>query len=226
MIPKNLDKLLSAYGLKRKEDLFLKISKDEIAMDESMKKIFREKGENKLLRYWKMSFGKKEDAKPTNEPTHPQHINRKETYILREVNGKKNYTIAACCKPIPGDDVLGYINDNETVVVHKRSCPLATKLKSSFGPRIMSAQWTDHNDESFAAIIELKGIDSVGVLNRITKVISENMSVNIRSINIETHDGIFNGKLSVFVHDVSEVGALCSSLKQIREVKSAVRVNE
>lgn len=226
MIPKNIDKLLSHYGLKRKEDLFLKIGTNEILADDSMKKIFREKSENKLLRYWKMSFGKKDETKPQTEKVPVQRINRKETYILREVNGKKNYTIAACCKPIPGDDVLGYINDNETVVVHKRSCPLATKLKSSFGPRIISAQWTDHTDKSFAAAVEIKGIDTVGVLNHITRVISENMSVNIRSINIETHDGIFQGRLAVFVHDVSEVEALCNSLKQIKEVKSAMRVNE
>ncbi|MEG1617734.1 MAG: RelA/SpoT family protein [Bacteroidales bacterium] len=222
----NLDKLLTHFCLRRKEDLFLKIGVGEIEPDDNVKKLLKEKSENKLLRYWKMSFGKKNETHPTVEHIAPEKINRKETYILRDNKGQKNYTLAACCKPIPGDDVLGYINDNETVVVHKRSCPLATKLKSSFGPRIISAQWADHNEKSFAATIEIKGIDAVGVLNHITRVISENLSVNIRSMNIETHGGIFHGKVSVFVHDVSEVEAMCASLKQIKEIKSANRINE
>ena len=224
---KSMDRLLEHFCLNKKEDLFLKIAAGEIETDDSLKKLLKEKTENKLLRYWKMSFGKKEEAK--TEESHPapaNKINRKETYILREVNGKKNYSLAACCKPIPGDDVLGYINDNETVVVHKRSCPLATKLKSSFGPRIISAQWADHNEQSFSATILIKGIDSVGVLNQITRVISDNLSVNIRKLNIDSSDGIFEGRLTLLVHDVSEVEALCNSLKQIKQVKTANRINE
>lgn len=224
---KNLDRLLSHYCLNKKDDLFLKIAAGEIETDDSLKKILKDKAENKLLRYWKMSFGKKEEQKQLPAETAPvSKINRKETYILREVNGKKNYTLAACCKPIPGDDVLGYINDNETVVVHKRSCPLATKLKSSFGPRIISAQWADHNEQSFAATIFIKGIDGVGVLNQITKVISDNLSVNIRKLNIDSSDGIFEGYITLLVHDVNEVEALCNSLKQIKQVKTANRINE
>ena len=95
-------------------------------------------------------------------------IDRKETYILREQNGIKNYSIAACCKPIPGDDVLGYVNENENVIVHKRACQIATKLKSSFGQRIISAKWADHNELSFSATNKIKGNDGVGVLNKIT----------------------------------------------------------
>lgn len=222
-----LDKLLTHFCLRRKEDLYLKIGVGEIEPDENLKKLIRDKGENKLLRYWKMSFGKKEDIQPTSEEkTVATKINRKETYILRDLNGRKNYTLAACCKPIPGDEVLGYINDNETVVVHKRSCPLATKLKSSFGPRIISAQWADHNEKSFAATIEIKGIDGAGVLRQITQVITDNLAVQIRSINLDTSGGIFQGKVGVFVHDVEEVETLCNSLKQIKQVKSANRINE
>ena len=225
-----IDRLLKHYCLNKREDLFYKIGAGEIEPDESMKKVLKDKGENVLMRYWKMSFGKKDDTKKdvskTEEPeTQAEKINRKDTYILRDVNGKKNYTLAACCKPIPGDDVLGYINDNETVVVHKRSCPLATKLKSSFGPRIISAQWANHIEQSFCATIQIKGIDSIGVLNQITRVISDNMSVNIRNLNISTSDGIFEGRLTLQVHDVDEVESLCNSLKQIKQVKSAIRVN-
>lgn len=224
---KNIERLIAHFCINKKEELFLKIGVGEIETDESLKKLLKEKSENKLLRYWKMSFGKKEDIKTEEQTnTNVPKINRKETYILRDIGGKKNYSLAACCKPIPGDDVLGYINDNETVVVHKRSCALATKLKSSFGPRIISAQWAEHNEQSFSATIQIKGIDGVGVLNRITRVISDNLSVNIRNLSIDSSDGIFSGKLTLLVHDVSEVEALCNSLKQIKQVKSAIRINE
>ncbi|MDO5571828.1 MAG: RelA/SpoT family protein [Bacteroidales bacterium] len=221
-----IDKLLSHFCLKKREELFSKVGNGEIELDENTKKLIKEKNGNVLLKYWKMSFGKKDDSQNQKKENPAHIINRKETYILREVNGKKNYTIAACCKPIPGDDVLGYINDNESVVVHKRSCPLATKLKSSFGPRIISAQWAGDNEKSFSATIEIKGIDSVGVLNHITQVITGNLAVNIRNLHIDTSDGIFQGKIGVFVHDVNEVENLCHSLKQINEVKSANRINQ
>ena len=227
---KVLEKLLNHYCLKKKEDLFYKIGVGEIETDDSLKKFLKGNNENVLMKYWKMSFGKKDGTVNKNkeiaqqEPVHK--INRKETYILRELNGKNNYTIAACCCPIPGDDVLGYVNDNETVVVHKRSCSLATKLKSSFGPRIISAQWAEHNEKSFAATVLIKGIDSVGVLKQITRVITDNLSVNIKSLHIDTNEGIFEGKVVLNIHDVSEVEALCNQLKQIKEVKSANRISE
>ena len=229
--PHIIDKLLDHYCLKKRDELYLKIGKSEIEADDSMKKLLKDKGDNLLMKYWKMSFGKKDEGHIAQQKQPVKHefkqvIDRKETFVLRDINGKKNYTIAACCKPIPGDDVLGYINDNEQVVVHKRSCPLATKLKSSFGPRIISAKWAEHTEKTFSATIHIKGIDGVGILNQITKIISENMSVNIRSLNIDTSDGIFEGKLTLLVHDVMEVEGLCNSLKQIKNVKSANRIND
>ncbi len=225
-----LDKIITHFCLKKKEDLFYKIGVEEIAVDDNLKKYLKEKSENVILKYLKMPFGKKDASVPADKiittPEPAEKINRKETYVLREINGRNNYSLAACCKPIPGDDVLGYINDNETVVVHKRSCPLATKLKSSFGPRIISAKWAEHNENSFAATIYIKGIDTVGVLKQITRVITDNLEVNIRSLHIDTNDGIFEGKIGLFVHDVVEVESLCAQLKQIKEVKIANRISE
>ena len=225
-----LNKLLTHYCLKKKEDLFLKIGGDEVETDETMRKLLKDKGENLLMKYFKMAVRRKDDSSsvPHKDVTANKKpiIDRKETYILREVNGVKNYSIAACCKPIPGDDVLGYVNENENVIVHKRSCQIATKLKSSFGQRIISAKWADHNEISFSATIEIKGIDGVGVLNKITGIISDNMAVNIKNITIDVSDGIFDGKITIMVHDVQEVEKLCYSLKQLPNVKSANRINE
>ncbi len=222
-----IDRIMVHFCLNKREELFAKIGTGAIEIDDNLKKIAKEKNENMLLKYWKMSFGKKDG---THEKTpqlvaHNPVINRKETYILAEVNGVKNYEIAACCKPIMGDDVLGYVSDDETIIVHKRSCPLATKLKSSFGSRIISAQWDTHNERTFLATIEILGIDAVGILNEITHVISTNMAVNMRNININTKQGIFEGKITLQVHDVNEVEKLCVSLKEIKAVKTANRIN-
>ena len=98
------------------------------------------------------------------------------------------------------------------------------KLKSSFGPRLVSTQWDERIDESFPATIEIKGIDGVGVLNHITKVISEDLAINIRNLSIESNDGLFTGKFGIMVHDVQDIEKLCNNIKKVKEVKSAVRV--
>ena len=157
-----------------------------------------------------------------NEPTNK--IDRKATYILKDDGSTKNYTIATCCNPIPGDDVLGYVNENENVIVHKRSCPVAMRLKSSFGPRLVSTQWDDNIIDSFPATIEITGIDQVGVLNQITRIISNDLAVNIRNLNIETNDGLFKGTISVLVHNIKDVERMCDNIKKIKEVKSATRI--
>lgn len=102
--------------------------------------------------------------------------------------------MAPCCHPIPGDDVLGYINENNQVIIHKRQCPIAIKLKSSYGNRIIATQWDTHKELSFLVTIYIKGIDAVGLLNEVTQIISRQLNVNIRKLDIETNDGIFEGK--------------------------------
>lgn len=207
-----------------------KIGTGEILLDDSLKKLFKEKTENVFLRYWRNPFSavgaKSQSVAVKPEPLQPgEKINRKETYILKEEGNRKNYTIATCCNPIPGDDVLGYVNENEEVIVHKRQCPIAMRLKSSFGQRLVEARWDEHSDYSFPAVIEIKGIDGVGVLNEITRVISGDMSVNIKTLKIDTQDGLFQGILGIMVHDVKDVENLCTNIKKVQNVKSANRIS-
>lgn len=226
----NIDRLLAHYCLEKSDDLFFKIGRDEIVLDDATRKLFKEKTENKFLRYWRLPFGNNNKPAAITPGRVPAvvngKINRKETYILREEKGNKNYIIASCCSPIPGDDVLGYVNENEQVIVHKRSCPLAIRLKSSFGSRIISTEWESGTKYSFPATIEISGIDGIGILNQITAVISRDLAINIQSLNIETKEGLFHGQLSILVHDLQDVQNLCNNIKKVNNVKSANRIKD
>ena len=132
--------------------------------------------------------------------------------------------IADCCKPIPGDETIGFLNDDGNVIVHKRSCPIAMRLKSSFGERILNTEWSSYQSASFEATLEIKGIDSVGVLNAITKTISEDLNVNILRLVIEARDGVFEGRIKLKVHDVGDIQKLCVRLSKIDNIKSVSRI--
>ena len=128
--------------------------------------------------------------------------------------------IAECCKPIPGDDVLGYIGDNNRIIIHKRQCPLATKLKSSYGNRLLAVQWETGKSLYFPVNIYIKGIDHIGLLNKVTEIISQQLNVNIHKLNIESNDGIFEGRIQLFVHDVDDVKSITTNLRKIDEIKN------
>ena len=119
-----------------------------------------------------------------------EKINTKQILKLTEETIQKNYIMADCCHPIPGDDVLGYIDEQNRIIIHKRQCPVAARLKSSYGNRIIATEWDTHKELSFLVTIYLKGIDSMGLLNEVTQVISRQLNVNIRKLTIETTDGI------------------------------------
>ena len=178
-------------------------------------------------KYLTFSFGGGNKEKTEEkEPQEKEKIDTKEILILTEESIRNNYLMAECCHPIPGDDVLGYIDENERVIIHKRQCPVAAKLKSSYGNRIIATEWDTHKSLSFLVYIYINGIDRMGLLNEITQVISRRLGVNIRKLNLETNDGIFEGKFQLYVHDVEDVKAICNNLLKIPGVKSVTRVEE
>ena len=151
-------------------------------------------------------------------------IDKKKTYVLTTENGVSNYMIAPCCHPIPGDDVVGYIDDDRHVVVHKLTCPNAMRLKSSFGGRLLSTKW-DNRTEKFLASIHIEGIDRMGILQELIYIISTNMAINIRGLNIAANEGVFSCELTVLVEDTNVVTALCKQVKKVKGVNSAARMN-
>lgn len=229
----NIDKLSMYFGFPKREEFYYAVEKQDVVIPENLKKLVKEKTDNVLFKLVKQAFGggsktgKNEDLAVVEEPVEEvkPKIDRKKPYILKEEGFVRNYIIADCCKPIPGDDALGFIDEDGNVMVHKRSCRIATRLKSSFGERILNTQWSSHESASFDATLEVKGIDSVGVLNDITKTISE-YNVNIHNLGISVKDGMFEGKIKMKVHDVEDIQRMCVSLGKINNVKSVGRVAE
>ncbi|MDR1632242.1 MAG: RelA/SpoT family protein [Dysgonamonadaceae bacterium] len=228
-----LDKLLSSYGYPKKEDFYFSLAEKQVdLLPENLKKILKEKSSNYLVKFVKQAFsvgsGSKENTenKPAQIPlTDTRKIDRKKTYILEEEGFQKNYIAASCCNPIPGDDVLGFIHDDSHLEVHKRSCPVALTLKTRFGDRIISCEWAGHKAFSFPGSIEVKGIDRIGILSEIAQVIANDLSVNVRKLNLTSNDGFFEGIIEVTIHDVNDINTLISRLQKIKGVKSVKRTD-
>ncbi len=169
---------------------------------------------------WKLQFGKKNDADKTSDPK------KKNSVLLTDENvGQEGYTLAECCHPIPGDPVLGYLDEYGTVLVHKRDCPVAQKLKSSYGNRIITAEWATHKVLSFLATIEMTGIDEPGLLQKVVTVMSEVYSLNIKNATVDTKDGIFTAQFGIFVHSVEDINVLCMNLLKVPALKSVTRIS-
>lgn len=231
-LAQNLDKLAMYYGFSKRDDLYYSVEKGDVVLPENVRKLFREKDENGLFKYVKQAlrratkYSKSTPEEAVNETQTKEKpvYDKKKPYILKEEAFERNYVIAECCKPIPGDESLGFINDDGNVVVHKRSCPIAMRLKSSFGERILNTVWSSHQLSSFEATLEVKGIDSLGVLNEITKIISEEFNVYIIRLLIEAKDGVFEGRIKLKVHDVEDIQKLCVRLSKIENIKSVSRI--
>ncbi len=225
--PDNIAKLCQLHKLNTEEELLVAIGQKNIVLGEEDKNALKDKGSNKTWKKYLFPFNKnkkdKEAEEQTAEPVADANIDRKKPIQLTEETIKKNYIIADCCKPIPGDDVLGYIDEGNHIVIHKRQCPVAAKLKSSHGNRLLAANWDTHKTLFFPVNLLIKGIDGIGVLNQITQVISQQLSVNIHKLTIESNDGIFDGQVQLYVHDVNDVKTICANLKKIPEVKSVNR---
>lgn len=138
---------------------------------------------------------------------------------------KLDYTLAPCCNPIPGDDVFGFITTSEGIKIHRVNCPNAIRLLSNFAYRVVKAKWTSDQLISFLAGIRLKGTDQLGLVNNITKIISNDNQVNMRSINFDTEDGIFTGTIMVYVHDTKHLNHLIKNLKKVKGVTHVERID-
>ncbi|GAB2550759.1 RelA/SpoT family protein [Rufibacter soli] len=136
---------------------------------------------------------------------------------------KIDYTLANCCNPIPGDDVFGFQTEDQGITIHRTTCPKAVELMSNYGHRIVKAKWTEQQELSFLAGISIKGTDRVGLVNDVTKIISNSLKVNMRSITIDSHDGVFEGRLMVFVNDTSQLEKLIQRLSKVSGLLSVDR---
>ena len=168
---------------------------------------------------------KKKDDKPSDHVeflTLPEGFNRKKPIYINDENIHQ-YIFKPCCHPIPGDDVLGYIDAKNRIEIHKRSCPVASKLKSSYGNRILDAKWNMRRKMLFDATVSVKGIDRIGLLNEVTSVISGKLDMNIHKLTISSEEGIFSGVFELLIHDRADLETI---IKQLKTIKGVQEVNQ
>lgn len=149
-----------------------------------------------------------------------------EQLLIGDSEEKIDYTLAPCCNPIPGDEVFGFVTINDGIKIHKISCPNAIQLLSNYAYRIVKAKWVGAESLSFLTGISVKGIDEVGIVNKITRLISNQMKVNMRSLNFDSNDGIFEGKITLFVQDTRHLNELMEKLKEVPGVISVERLDQ
>ena len=143
--------------------------------------------------------------------------------LIGEDLQKIDYKLSTCCNPIPGDDVFGFVTISDGIKIHRTNCPNATKLMSSFGYRVLKAKWTSQKQLAFLTGLKIIGIDEVGLINNLTKVISNDFKVNMRSITVDTEEGIFNGTIMVYVNDTVHLENLINELKQVKGITDVAR---
>jgi len=224
-----LKKLTSYYNLSNKDQLYAHVGMGFIDFDD-LENVLKTRRENKLAKYWKLSFRKRDDGKgkelELSLPVSNSPIDKKNTFILKENPEESNYSLAQCCQPIPGDNVLGYIAPNNHVIIHKRNCPVANKLMSQQGDRIITAEWTRFKKRSYLSRLKLSGFDRIGIVSEITNVISKLNNINMRTVMFDTHDGIFEGELFIYIHNVEDLNNLISRLMKIKGIENIERIEK
>jgi len=221
-----IDKLLHFHHLINENDLYLAIGKKEILLSEADKDAITGKQNKSWRKLLTLSFGSSKEKEPeeTGKQEAREIIDTKDVLKLTEDAIQKKYIMASCCHPIPGDDVLGYIDENGKVIIHQQECPVAAKLKSSYGNRILATTWDTGKTLTFLVYVQINGIDGLGVLNDITQVLSRRLNVNIQKLTIESEAGIFTSKVQLYVHDVNDVRLICNELLRLPNIKAATRV--
>ena len=229
---KAVARLLNYYGCANPTELYLHVGQGTIRLDNIHDIVMPRRGWRSYIPF----IGRREDnidkisaAQPLNDAAQPNDAakpKKKEPHaiVLTDDNLGKKYMLSNCCHPIPGDEVLGYLDDEGQMHIHKIDCPEAALLKTSYGKRIYSATWNTHRVQSFVETIELKGIDKFGVFIQVLQAITQEFHINMRSINVSSEDGIFKGTMEIYVYDKSELEDLLKAIRKIDDIKEVKRV--
>ena len=230
--PAVLDRLCKMFDVTRREALYQGIGENTFLLGE--KDIDEIKGKKKKAdnnngggwrKYVPFVKAKKEEKKEEEPELSivPEKFNRKKPIYINEKNIRQ-YIFPDCCHPIPGDDTLGYIDNHNRIEIHKRTCQIANKLKASYGNRILDVKWDMHKTLFFDATIRLGGIDRRGLVNEVTTIISNQLSVDIRKLTFTTEDGIFDGIIDLRVHDRDDVAEIIDRLKEVDDLKEISQI--
>jgi len=218
-----LKKLLIGYNVNSKDELYSKVGSGIIALD-NLSKVLKANSPSRWVKYWGLRFGSSSKAQKLVPKV--KEVAKNKTYLLTQGDYVEDtdFTIAKCCSPIPGDDVIGYKNTNNEVVIHRKTCPQAIKLMSSQGNMLLDAQWAKQKFFSFLAQISLQGVDRQGIIAEISSLISKDLDVNMRKVLIESHDGVFEGFIDLYVHDVNNLNNLILKIGKVKGVVKVARV--
>jgi len=225
-------KMMGHYRVNSREDIFVGIARGEINPADTFAALRKSKTSTaasttsalfkKLLTPFTPAKKKPMDLWKADEEE--VAINVKETYILNTDEKAQNYRMADCCNPIPGDDVMGFIEDDGSVTVHSLTCPRAALLKATYGHRILSTRWAGSAESRFKAEVQLEGIDRHGILQEIAAEVSGAPNIDLRQFSIEATNEVFSGRLTVKVSSAKAVDDLCHRLKKINGVTAAARI--
>ncbi len=218
-----LRKIVPIYGSNNKEELYSKIGAGIISLDE-LEKALKTNSKSKILKFWTLFIPRKEEEEGEES----------DTATSAPADGQAaapapapQFEIAECCKPIPGDKVVGY-RDPATgnIVVHKAACDELNRLAAQYGKNIVKEEikWSQHKAMSYLVTVELRGIDRMGLLLDLAKVVSGDFSINIREVNIQSHDGIFEGNISLYVKDAEGLHAVMDKLRKIKGIETVKRL--
>lgn len=220
----SINELVVFFNLKTSLDLFYKAGLG--AIENQKLKDYASQKSNTLINFFKNKIKRTDKAtKIHKDELHKQVLNSNfDMLVFGKQQDKLDYKLASCCNPIPGDNVFGFVTISDGLKVHKKDCPNAISLQSNYAYRIMPAKWIDSTQQEFKAILNITGMDTMGLTNELTKVISNNMSVNIQSISLNGDAGLFKGKITVIVQNNSILKKLIENIQKIDGVDTVSRV--
>lgn len=216
-----LRKMMRAAHVTTKEELYYQIGRGNVQLT-NLDKTLAQKSTSKWIKFWRISFGKS-SADDGSIDGDALQMPKNKNVVITDEEESHNYAIAPCCNPIPGDDVVAYVDDDNTLIIHARRCPNAMRLMSSHGERIVAAQWESHRVLSYLVVIEISGIDRQGIVSDLTKIISLEQNVNMRSVHFESHDGVFQGSIYLYIFDAADLQALIDRLEKVKGVHKVQR---
>jgi len=212
----NLNKISYFFKLPSTQELFIAVAHGKVELKDLKDYLNSEKEiENRGV--------EKNDNQKIDVILNKVKGSESDTLLIGEDLQKIDYTLAACCNPIPGDDVFGFVTVNEGIKIHRTSCPNAAQLMANYGYRVVKAKWNKQQELTFLTGLHIIGIDDVGLINNITKVISNDFKVNMRSITVDTDNGIFDGSIMIFVNDKEHLDHLIENLLLVKGVTAVTR---
>ena len=217
-------RLLNHYKLSTPNELYSQIGQGVLRLDNLRDIVLPKRGWRSYIPF----ISKKQPSEVSLQPSGKKEIVKPKkgphSIVLTDENLGKEYLLSHCCHPIPGDEVLGYLDEEGKMHIHKIDCPEANLLKTSYGKRIYSATWNTHRVQSFVETIEFKGIDKFGVFIQVLQAITTEFHINMRSVNVTSEDGIFKGVMEIYVYDRTELEELLRAIRKIEDIKDVRRI--